>query len=178
MELNQEETIMNTVYENIYSLDEYDATASIKCPSCEEVYTVTADEARDCPHCLGSTTTCPDGYFVTEKKTAPIKLKIVGRREKQNLNALDLLRTVGMKSFVEYLDMFEAGLPHDEIIDTMMQGHGYTFNSASTKTSTGMCIIKEGRTVEALEVVSNATNVSESLRVDAINLLKTRQFKK
>lgn len=163
---------------NSYLLDEHDASASIKCPACDKTYTVTADEDRDCPHCQESTTTCPFGYFLTEKKTRPIKLKIVGRRAKQNLNALELLRTIGMKTFVEYLDMFEAGLPHDEIGETMMQDHNYTFNSASTKASTGMRIMKEGKTVEALEAVSNATNVSESLRVDAINLLKTRQFKK
>ena len=83
-----------------------------------------------------------------------------------------------MKSFVEYLDMLEAELPHDEIVDTMMQDHGYTYNSASTKASTGMRIVKEGKTVGALEAVSNATNISESLRIDAINLLKTRQYKK
>ena len=83
-----------------------------------------------------------------------------------------------MKTFVENLDMFEAGLLHNEIVETMMQDHNYTFNFANTKASTGMRIMREGKTVEALETVSNATNVSESLRVDAINLLKTRQFKK
>ena len=161
---------MNTAYENKYSLDEYDATASIKCPACDKVYTVLAEEDRDCPHCEGSTTNCDYGIFKTElKKKAPVlRLVKAPRKEIDDINVL--LRTVGKAIFVEYVSACRKEFKASEIANDMTDKHSdINYSSALNRVCTIRRIIETGKTIEALNVIVK----SKRLKIEIIKHAKT-----
>jgi len=84
---------------------------------------------------------------------------------------LQLLRTIGMKTFMEYIRDFAYDTPTD-VITGMMHKRGYSSNSIATKVSIGRKIFFEGLLYEALMIIANARNVDDYTRILARNELE------
>lgn len=88
----------------------------------------------------------------------------------------DELRRVGMECFVTCFDDFEREAngqsERSETIRSMFErGGADTQNSAETKASNGVRIIRGGKAIGALIHVSQAENVPDGVRARAIELL-------
>ena len=81
------------------------------------------------------------------------------------------LRTVGMKTFVDFYKDFPDLQITLTDIKLKLSSCGYSANSISTKASTGRRIINNGQGREALELIIKATRVDEDTRKKAEELL-------
>jgi hypothetical protein len=83
----------------------------------------------------------------------------------------DLLKTIGMKTFVQYYDKFKNNSTQ-EIIQYMKLHENYSINSIRTKASTGKRIFKENMERSALEIISKSERVEYQIKNEALILLK------
>ncbi|MDR2701021.1 MAG: GIY-YIG nuclease family protein [Spirochaetaceae bacterium] len=114
------------------------------------------------------------GILVTDE----IDSEIIIETEAENINISsnyenkleDLIKTIGMKTFVQYYDKFKNNSVQ-EIIQYMKLHEKYTINSIRTKTATGKRIFKNNLERKALEIISKARNVEEMIKKEALILL-------
>ena len=116
-----------------------------------------------------------DGKLVTEEIKNEIEYE-TGKKEENLLdNSImtleDLIRTIGMKTFVEYFDKLKNDDLQD-IIHYMKLHENYSINSVRTKTSTGKRIFREKLEKEALEIISKSERVDEKTRKEALKILE------
>ena len=161
---------MNAINNNL--LDEYEAVASIKCPACNNVYTVLADEDRDCPHCKKSKTSCPNGYFLTVKKAPVLKIVKAPRKEIEDLNVL--LKTVGKTIFVEYVSTCMKDFKASEIAYDITEKHSdINYSSALNRVSAIRRIIETGKAIKALNIIIKSKRLNIEIIKHARTLLIT-----
>jgi hypothetical protein len=110
-----------------------------------------------------------DGILVTDE----IKDEIETETEIKNPyseSLEDLIKTIGMKTFVQYYDKLKNDLPTD-IKQHMKLHKKYANNSINTKVSTGKRIFRENMEKQALEIISRSERVEEQIREGALKLL-------
>ena len=113
-----------------------------------------------------------DGKIVTEEIKNEIEYETIKiTLENSNMSLEDLIRTIGMKTFVEYYDKL-LNNSVDEIIHYMKLHENYAINSIRTKASTGKRIFRENLNLKALEIISKSDRVDSKTREGALNILK------
>ena len=113
-----------------------------------------------------------EGKLVTEEIKNEIEFE-TGKNtlENSNMSLEDLIRTIGMKTFVDYYDKLKNNSVN-EIIDYMKLHENYAINSIRTKASTGKRIFRENLNLNALEIISKSDRVDNKTREGALKLLK------
>lgn len=83
------------------------------------------------------------------------------------------LRTVGIATFIKHYELFK-GSPNSEAVDALQAWEDYTYNSASTKVSTGKRILNDPRALRfcLAHIAFKAERVSIDLKERARDLLK------
>ena len=82
------------------------------------------------------------------------------------------LRTVGIATFIKYYELFK-GSPNSEAVDALQAWEDYTYNSASTKVSTGKKIIRDPEALRFClsHAAYKAERISQNLKDRARELL-------
>jgi hypothetical protein len=85
----------------------------------------------------------------------------------------ELLKSIGMKTFIKYYDKFYLEqYSVQDIIQIMGLLESYTYNSLRTKASAGKRIFREHLEREALTAIAQAEKVDESTKKEAQILLE------
>jgi rRNA maturation endonuclease Nob1 len=88
----------------------------------------------------------------------------------------ELVRTIGMATFVKYYSLFaNKDYSVSEIIQNMKLNENYKMTSIRTKSSMGKRIFKEHLEKDALEIISQSNIVDIKTKEEAIKLLKNNQ---
>jgi len=127
-----------------------------------------------------------DGILVTDEINNEIKIEteeeninIIDEKNNQKDNMVsgslfmtleDLIKTIGMKTFVQYYDKYKNNSVQ-EIIQYMKKHENYSINSIRTKASTGKRIFRENMEKSALEIISKSERVDEQIKNEAKKLL-------
>ena len=82
------------------------------------------------------------------------------------------LRTVGIATFIKHYELFK-GSPNSEAVDALQAWEDYTYNSASTKVSTGKKIIRDPEALRFClsHAAYKAERISQNLKDRARELL-------
>ena len=129
----------------------------------------------------GLETTYLKGFFldiahcmVLKKVASPKHLSLPKVKiNKDNKSYQRALKTVGMKCFITYFELFsDEEIESSDIVAKMMKEEKYTKESCQSKISNARFIIKNGYTKTALEQIQTATRVDEKIRRKAKRLLK------
>jgi len=125
-----------------------------------------------------------DGTIVTDEIESEIKInteilindsedesELNTQIENYKMSLKDMIKTVGMKTFVEYYNKFKNN-SLKEIIEYMKSHENYKINSINTKASTGKMIFKYNMERQALEIISKSERVENIIKEKAIKLLK------
>ena len=82
------------------------------------------------------------------------------------------LRTVGIATFIKHYELFKAS-PNSEAVDALQAWEDYTYNSASTKVSTGKKIIRDPEALRFClsHAAYRAERISQNLKDRARELL-------
>jgi len=117
-----------------------------------------------------------DGILVTDEIETEIKIET----ETDDIDEVSfkspletLIKTIGMKTFVEYYDNFKNN-SLQEITHYMNLHENYAPNSIRTKVSVGKKIFKENMEIQALEIISKSERVEEQIREKALKLLNKK----
>ena len=121
-----------------------------------------------------------DGIIITDEIEKEIKIetenfdindaKKLSTFENNTMSLEDLIKTIGMKTFVKYYEKFK-GNTVQEIIHFMKLNENYSINSLRTKASTGKRVFRENLEKKALEIISNSERVEIEIREEAEKLL-------
>jgi hypothetical protein len=129
-----------------------------------------------------------DGILVTDEIENEIKIEtdnfnIAGNEKIDNkilsnnstMSLEDLIKTIGMKTFIKYYDKFKNN-SLQEIKNYMKLHENYGLNSIRTKASTGKKIFRENMEKQALEIISKSERVEYPTKKEAIKLLNNGNF--
>jgi hypothetical protein len=108
------------------------------------------------------------GILATDEIESEVKIE-TDDTSKEPLETL--IRTIGMKTFIEYYDKLKNNSLR-EIINYMKSYENYAINSIRTKASTGKRIFRENMEKSALEIISKSERVEVQVREEALRLLK------
>ena len=124
-----------------------------------------------------------DGILVTDEIESEVRIdteiilneneeesEIANQLDDSGMTLEDMIKTVGMKTFVEYYNKFFAETSKD-IIDYMKLHENYKNSSIRTKACTGKRIIKCNKGKQALEIISKSDRVDNLTREKAKKLL-------
>jgi hypothetical protein len=85
----------------------------------------------------------------------------------------ELIRTIGMSTFVKYYKLFaNNNYSVSDIIQNMKSNENYKTNSLKTKSSVGKRIFKEKLEKEALKIISNSNVIDNNIKEEAKKLLE------
>lgn len=83
------------------------------------------------------------------------------------------IRSVGMETFIKYFEYYNnPNYETSDIKDLFRKYESFNTNSMASKASTGKGIIRRGFAKEALEIIKNARNIDNSLRLKAQEYLE------
>jgi len=118
-----------------------------------------------------------EGELITDEIKNDIENEINAETNIENhaMSLEDLIRTIGMKTFIQYYDKFK-GIELKEIIDHMRLHENYRSSSIRTKASTGKRIFREKLEKQALEIISKSEKADKQTINGALELLK-KNFK-
>ena len=100
-------------------------------------------------------------------------IKVHAEKDKNNMSLIDMIRTVGMSTFVKYYDTLEKASIND-IVNILEKNEKYTVNTRSTKALTGKRIFRNNLQRQALGIISSANNVDENIKKKAIEIIKMK----
>jgi len=84
------------------------------------------------------------------------------------------LRSIGKECFVKYFKQFsDMRIKDYQLIDILMKNEGYTEIGCKTRVSQSRRIIREGRVIDALKEIIASERLSERVRQEAADLVKS-----
>ena len=96
--------------------------------------------------------------------------ELINQIENLKMPLENMIKTIGMKTFVEYFDKLRNE-PLRDIIEYMKQHEDYKINSIRAKASTGKRIFKMSMEKKALEIISKSERVDNQTKEKAVKLL-------
>lgn len=114
---------------------------------------------------------CHTEYDSNVYKKGDLKMPAQKTKDKDGCSHLKILQGVGIETFITYFEQFKA-YTNKELIQILIENHGYGKNSASTKVSKGKKIIDAPEMLkECLDyIVEKAARVSNHIREKAQHL--------
>jgi len=107
-----------------------------------------------------------DGILMTDEISNEIETEV--NYDSRTLE--EIIRTIGMKTFVQYYHKLKNDKPK-EIIQYMKLHEKYEINSIRNKVSTGKRIFRENLEIQALEIISKAEKVEHQIREEALKII-------
>lgn len=93
----------------------------------------------------------------------------------QKTSTIVLLRAIGMQFFIKYYNDFKKGMSPKDMLSVITEN--FTDNSKRNRCSTSNRIFRENRQTEALELITNAQDISQDTKNKAKVLLEQEKHK-
>ncbi|WP_259470202.1 DUF6998 domain-containing protein [Serratia plymuthica] len=90
-----------------------------------------------------------------------------------SVTLVSLLKAIGMECFVNYYHHFaDSNLSSAYIIEQMHSREGYTEKSCRSRLSKARKVIRDGLSIEALTLIADSGRIQDSVRSDALKLIR------